>query len=226
MRPLCLGASGSVRATSIPRSAMWASVFHTFCPVMTHSSPSRTARVARPARSEPGARLAEQLAPRLLAGEGPAQQPAAQLVGAVGHHRGAGHGQPEELPGARRGGAGLGQPPVDDALEVGRRGPARRSPRGTRSRPARGRTGGPGTPRRSPSSGRARRGAGWSAPRRASCHLPCTKHTARHRTGPGGGRHRLRAGAARPASRPRPARSGPGRGAGAGPAARTRRRGA
>ncbi len=53
MRPLCLGASGSVRATSMPRSARWASVFHTFCPVMTHSSPSRTARHARPARSEP-----------------------------------------------------------------------------------------------------------------------------------------------------------------------------
>jgi hypothetical protein len=32
---------------------MWASVFHTFWPEMTHSSPSRTARHDSPARSEP-----------------------------------------------------------------------------------------------------------------------------------------------------------------------------
>ena len=51
--PLCFGAWGSVRATSIPRSARWARVFHTFWPVMTHSSPSRTALQASPARSEP-----------------------------------------------------------------------------------------------------------------------------------------------------------------------------
>src|SRR5829696_6388372 len=37
----------------MPRSAMSASVFHTFWPLMTHSSPSRTARAERPARSEP-----------------------------------------------------------------------------------------------------------------------------------------------------------------------------
>ena len=53
VRPLCFGSSGSVRATSMPRSARWASVFQTFWPLTTHSSPSRTARVARPARSEP-----------------------------------------------------------------------------------------------------------------------------------------------------------------------------
>ena len=51
--PLCLGASGSVRATSMPRSAMWARVFQTFWPVSTHSSPSRSALQANPARSEP-----------------------------------------------------------------------------------------------------------------------------------------------------------------------------
>src|SRR5664280_1569214 len=37
----------------MPRSAMWARVFQTFWPVMTHSSPSRTARVDSPARSDP-----------------------------------------------------------------------------------------------------------------------------------------------------------------------------
>ena len=50
---MCLGASGSVRATSIPHRAMWASVVHTFCPLTTHSSPSRTARLDRPATSDP-----------------------------------------------------------------------------------------------------------------------------------------------------------------------------
>ena len=32
---------------------MWASVVHTFCPFTIHSSPSRTARVASDATSEP-----------------------------------------------------------------------------------------------------------------------------------------------------------------------------
>ena len=32
---------------------MWAKLVHTFWPVTTHSSPSRTARVESPARSEP-----------------------------------------------------------------------------------------------------------------------------------------------------------------------------
>ena len=53
MRPLCLGASGSVRATSMHHFAYWASVVQTFCPVTTHSSPSLTAFVFSEARSEP-----------------------------------------------------------------------------------------------------------------------------------------------------------------------------
>ena len=51
--PRCLGTSQSVRARSRPRSAWWALVLHSFCPLTTHSSPSRSARVVRPARSEP-----------------------------------------------------------------------------------------------------------------------------------------------------------------------------
>ena len=51
--PLCLGASGSVRAMRMPKSAWWASEVHTFWPFTTHSSPSRTARVPRAARSLP-----------------------------------------------------------------------------------------------------------------------------------------------------------------------------
>ena len=51
--PRCLGASGSVRARSIPRSAVVPREVHTFWPLMIHSSPSSTALVVRPARSEP-----------------------------------------------------------------------------------------------------------------------------------------------------------------------------
>ena len=51
--PWCLGTSGSVRASSIPMSAFWPLEVHTFWPFTIHSSPSRTARVWRPARSEP-----------------------------------------------------------------------------------------------------------------------------------------------------------------------------
>ena len=68
-------------------------------------------------RAGPG--LAEQLAPRLLAGERPAQHALAQLLGSVGDHRGAGHGQPEELPGPGRRGPRLAQAPVDLPLEIG-----------------------------------------------------------------------------------------------------------
>ena len=46
-------AVGSVRAMHIPKSAKCAQVLHTFCPVMTHSSPSRSARAASDARSDP-----------------------------------------------------------------------------------------------------------------------------------------------------------------------------
>ena len=51
--PLCFGADGSVRHTTKHQSAQWASDVHTFCPVITHSSPSRTARVCTLARSDP-----------------------------------------------------------------------------------------------------------------------------------------------------------------------------
>ena len=44
---------GSVRASNIPHRDRCASVVHTFWPLTTHSSPSRTARVESPATSEP-----------------------------------------------------------------------------------------------------------------------------------------------------------------------------
>ena len=54
--PCCLATSGSVRAMRIPYRANWASEVQIFWPFTTHSSPSRTARVPRLARSlpEPG----------------------------------------------------------------------------------------------------------------------------------------------------------------------------
>ena len=51
--PLCLGTSGFVRAMISPNDEMWARVVHTFCPFISHSSPSRSARVDSPATSEP-----------------------------------------------------------------------------------------------------------------------------------------------------------------------------
>ena len=51
--PWCLGRSGSVRQITSPMSLYWAPEVHTFWPETTHSSPSRSARVCRPARSDP-----------------------------------------------------------------------------------------------------------------------------------------------------------------------------
>ena len=52
-RPLCFGTSGFVRASTKIHCAQCASDVHTFWPVITHSSPSSTARVFTLARSEP-----------------------------------------------------------------------------------------------------------------------------------------------------------------------------
>ena len=51
--PLCFGASGSVRASRMPKSAWCALEVQTFWPLTTHSSPSSTARVDSAARSLP-----------------------------------------------------------------------------------------------------------------------------------------------------------------------------
>ena len=51
--PLCLAASGSVRAMRIPNWAMWPIDVQIFWPLTTHSSPSSTALVRRAARSLP-----------------------------------------------------------------------------------------------------------------------------------------------------------------------------
>ena len=51
--PLFFGRVGSVRASRMAKSASCAQVVHTFCPLTSHSSPSRTAFVASDARSDP-----------------------------------------------------------------------------------------------------------------------------------------------------------------------------
>ena len=53
VRPLCLGTSGLVRVSRMIHLASWAIVVHIFAPLITHSSPSRTARVVSDATSEP-----------------------------------------------------------------------------------------------------------------------------------------------------------------------------
>ena len=56
--PLCLGASGSVRTNVSSTSASWAPDVHTFCPLTTKSSPSRTGAGAQRRQVGAGARLA------------------------------------------------------------------------------------------------------------------------------------------------------------------------
>ena len=51
--PRCLGTSQFVRASSMPYMAWCALVLHSFWPFTTYSSPSSSARVVSPARSEP-----------------------------------------------------------------------------------------------------------------------------------------------------------------------------
>ena len=51
--PRCFGWSGFVRAMTAPKSESCAPVVHTFWPLRTHSSPSRSARICRLATSEP-----------------------------------------------------------------------------------------------------------------------------------------------------------------------------
>ena len=51
--PSCFFTLPSVRASTKIQSAYWAKVVQVFCPLMTQPSPSRSALVRSPARSEP-----------------------------------------------------------------------------------------------------------------------------------------------------------------------------
>ena len=85
--PWCFGASGFVRATSMPMSAICPPDVQTFWPLTIHSSPSRTARVREAGEVGAGAGLAEQLAPRPLAGHDRADELLDLLRRAVGGDR-------------------------------------------------------------------------------------------------------------------------------------------
>ena len=88
--PAWRGASGSVRARRIPRSATRPFEHHTFWPVTTQSSPSRSARVRQAGQVAAGAGLGEELAPHLVGLEDPAQVGLLLLGGAEGEDRSAG----------------------------------------------------------------------------------------------------------------------------------------
>ena len=107
MRPLCLGASGSVRATSMHHFEYWAKVVQTFCPVTTHSSPSLTALVFSEREVGARLRLGEALAPDLLGGEDRLQVALLLLLGAVRDHDRAAHREAEHVGRRRRLGAGI-----------------------------------------------------------------------------------------------------------------------
>ena len=51
--PLCFGTLRSVRTSSSHQFARCPKVFHVFCPLITHVSPSSTAEALSDARSEP-----------------------------------------------------------------------------------------------------------------------------------------------------------------------------
>src|SRR5215831_5835840 len=90
VNPLCLGALGSLRATRMAQSAQWAPEVQIFCPLMTHSSPSRCAFVRRPARSEP-APGSEKSWHHVLTAESRRRVTPLLLLGAEGEQRGHAH---------------------------------------------------------------------------------------------------------------------------------------
>ena len=90
--PRCFGASGSVRAIRMPKSACWALEVQTFWPSTTHSSPSRTARVASDARSEPAPGSLKSWHQHLLTGQQRLEIALLLLRRAVLHQRGSDQG--------------------------------------------------------------------------------------------------------------------------------------
>ena len=79
--PLCFGASGSVRASTKIQLARWPADVQIFWPLMTHSSPSSTARQPRFAEVGAGVGLGVALAPEVLAREDAGQVVLLLLLG-------------------------------------------------------------------------------------------------------------------------------------------------
>ena len=89
VRPLCLGASGSVRASRMPWLDHCAAEVHTFCPLIRQPpSVVRSARVRSDGQVRAGLGLGEQLAPQQIAAQRRQQIALLLLLGAVGDQRG------------------------------------------------------------------------------------------------------------------------------------------
>ena len=160
VRPLCFGASGSVRASSRPKRALCAIDVQIFEPFTIHSSPSRTALGREPGDVGSRAGFAEQLAPDLLGGEDRAQEPLLLLARAAGDDRRAAHADAHRVADPRVATAGALERLVDDLLQLRRRRRGRRVPPGSPCAPGRRRT--------------ARRGT-WSRRRRRARRAACRR---------------------------------------------------
>ena len=121
--PLCLGASGSVRASVKMWSARWPADVQIFWPLSTHWSPSSVGPQRQAAEVGAGVGLGVALAPRVLAGQDPRQVVRLLLVGAPHEQRVAEHLDAEHVVGATGRHAGLGELLGDDHL-LERRQPA------------------------------------------------------------------------------------------------------
>ena len=109
--PWCFGTSGSVRARRIPQCDRSAWLDHTFWPLMIQVSPSRTARVASPARSEPAPGSEKQLHPGLPLVRDLGEEPPALVLGSP-LEEGLGHVDAQGIVGA--GHLVLAERPIDD----------------------------------------------------------------------------------------------------------------
>ena len=107
--PRCLGASGSVRVSTKIQLARWPAEVQIFWPLMTHSSPSSTARRAEVAQVGAGVGLGVALAPLVLAAEDLGDELALLLLGAPLQDGVAHHLDGEGVVGAAGGHAGLGE---------------------------------------------------------------------------------------------------------------------
>ena len=109
LMPLCFGASGSVRARTKMWSARWPADVQIFWPLITHWSPSSTARHAEVAEVGAGVGLGVALAPDVLAAQDAGQVVLLLLLGAPLQQRVAEHLDAEDVVAAARRHAGLGE---------------------------------------------------------------------------------------------------------------------
>ena len=142
--PLCFGTSTSVRAINMPRSAKCPPDVHTFWPFTMNTSPSRTAEVRMPARSDPASGSLNSWHQDSWPGHDRPEVPRLLLVRAVGHDRRAGQHHADSA--GRTEGAGVGDRLADDGGVAPRQVAAEPRPRATSEPPSGPRRGAPTTP--------------------------------------------------------------------------------